>query len=125
MGQGRFHVDGAPIHVRWPPPAAATLCERMARDEILTLAREALARAGAYPGVDDVEKSEFLEALSYRLPQLRRNEGALLVIYPGKKSLVRSFFPRQRAGGTEESEEGGDEAAATPEPQAGGAVASA
>ncbi|MBN1610811.1 MAG: CRISPR-associated endonuclease Cas1 [Polyangiaceae bacterium] len=71
MGQGRFHVQGAPIHPRWPPPAAATLCERMARDEILARARVALAGAGSCPGVDEVEKGEFLEALTYRLPFLR------------------------------------------------------
>jgi hypothetical protein len=57
--------------------------------------------------------------------QLRRNEGALLVIYPGKKSLVRAFFPRPRAGGAEDVDEGGDGAAETPAAQAGAAVASA
>ncbi|MBN1605715.1 MAG: hypothetical protein JW940_03740 [Polyangiaceae bacterium] len=57
--------------------------------------------------------------------QLRRNEGALLVIYPGKKSLVRAFFPRQRGGSAEENDDGGDVAvaaaeAAAPSPAAGG-----
>ncbi|MBN1607243.1 MAG: hypothetical protein JW940_11465 [Polyangiaceae bacterium] len=57
--------------------------------------------------------------------QLRRNEGALLVIYPGKKSLVRAFFPRRRTGGAEQSEQGGDGAALAPQAQGGAAVASA
>lgn len=71
MGQGRFAVEEAPIHPRWPPPAATTLCERMARDEILFRAREALGRGGTAPGVDDVEREDFLESLTFRLPLLR------------------------------------------------------
>src|SRR5262249_2064257 len=35
MGQGRFQVEGAPVHPRWPPPAAQTFCQRMARDGVL------------------------------------------------------------------------------------------
>jgi hypothetical protein len=70
MGQGRFTVHGVPVHPRWPPPAASTFCQRMARPEMLTRAREALGHAGATPGVDDVERDEFLDALTFRQPLL-------------------------------------------------------
>jgi group II intron reverse transcriptase/maturase len=66
MGQGRFHLVGMPVHERWPPAPAKTLCERMASDERLAGAREALRDAGPSAGVDDVGRDEFLESLSYR-----------------------------------------------------------
>lgn len=71
MGQGRFQVQGALVHTRWPPQPATSLCERMAREDTLSRAREAMRHAGATPGVDDVVRDDFLESLTYRLPLLR------------------------------------------------------
>lgn len=71
MGQGRFHVEDVPLNPQWPPPAARTFCQRMTRDDILAKARDSLGRAGATPGVDAVERDDFLQALTYRLPLLR------------------------------------------------------
>ncbi len=70
MGQGRFSVVGHPLSPRWPPPAASTIVERMVRSSTLALARDGILRGGEAPGVDDVERGEFLDSLSYREPLL-------------------------------------------------------
>jgi len=70
MGQGRYEIAGHPLPAGWPPAPAHTLLERAAGGEQLAGCRTALAQAGPTPGVDGVDKEEFLDSLTRRMPEI-------------------------------------------------------
>ena len=70
MGQGRFSVEGFPIHPSWPPLPAKTLLERAATPENLERSWKAMLKAGPRPGVDNLGPEEFQDALTEMLPEV-------------------------------------------------------
>lgn len=71
MGLGRFTIDSAPLHPAWPVPPARTHLEAAARPEVFDAAWDRIARAGKTPGVDEVDRRAFVEALPLRAAALQ------------------------------------------------------
>ncbi len=71
MGQGRFEVVGYPLWPSWPPPPSETWMARISAARNLNAAREGVVKAGKSPGIDDVDRDVFLDALTMRRASLQ------------------------------------------------------
>ena len=95
MGQGRFSIASAALSSYWPPRPGHTHTERAALPKNLAMAREELADAGQTPGVDGVALDEYIEALTYRLPNLQER----LAHGDHRPSPLRGILVRKTDGG--------------------------
>lgn len=95
MGQGRFGVVGHPLWPSWPPPPSESWMARISEARNLSAAREAVAKAGKSPGVDDVDRDVFLDALTLRRANLQ--EALLTGTY--RPPPLRGLLLRKPSGG--------------------------
>ncbi len=73
MGAGRFEIAEQPLPVGWPPAPARTLLERAADFGNLDQARLALCKAGPAPGIDGLNREEFLDALTHDIGRIQHD----------------------------------------------------
>lgn len=76
MGQGRFTVVDHPLHPCWPPRPARTLLQRAAEPDRVEQAREGMAHAGRFPGVDGITRDAFAGDLQWHEETLRERLAA-------------------------------------------------